>query len=81
LSKAENTLRNWLRPCQESPHCVLFADRLASEVVECSPAMGLFSTAKLIGTPPGNSGHRETVPMLTQQTLKEAISQALVLLK
>src|SRR6185503_15449540 len=31
-------------------------------------------TAKLIGAPPGYLGHRETVPMLTQQGLKDATS-------
>src|SRR5258706_7161200 len=30
--------------------------------------------AKLIGAPPGYLGHRETVPMLTQQTLADATS-------
>ena len=31
--------------------------------------------AKLLGAPPGYLGHRETVPMITQQALTEVISQ------
>jgi ATP-dependent Clp protease ATP-binding subunit ClpA len=36
---------------------------------------GEHEMAKLIGTPPGCLGHRETVPMLTQQQLTDAISE------
>ena len=42
--------------------------------VDCGEFQLDHETAKLIGAPPGYLGHRETVPMLTQQALKDATS-------
>lgn len=43
--------------------------------VDCGEFQMEHEMAKLIGAPPGYLGHRETVPMLTQQRLAEAISE------
>src|ERR1700694_1918940 len=42
--------------------------------VDCGEFQMEHEMAKLIGAPPGYLGHRETVPMLTQQRLEEATS-------
>jgi CheY-like chemotaxis protein/energy-coupling factor transporter ATP-binding protein EcfA2 len=42
--------------------------------VDCGEFQMEHELAKLIGAPPGYLGHRETVPMLTQQRLAEATS-------
>jgi CheY-like chemotaxis protein len=42
--------------------------------VDCGEFQMEHEMAKLIGAPPGYLGHRETVPMLTQQRLAEATS-------
>ncbi|HEY0763238.1 MAG TPA: AAA family ATPase [Pyrinomonadaceae bacterium] len=42
--------------------------------IDCGEFQLDHETAKLIGAPPGYLGHRETVPMLTQQGLKDATS-------
>ena len=42
--------------------------------IDCGEFQLEHEMAKLIGAPPGYLGHRETVPMLTQQHLAEAIS-------
>lgn len=42
--------------------------------IDCGEFQLEHETAKLIGAPPGYLGHRETVPMLTQQGLREATS-------
>jgi CheY-like chemotaxis protein/energy-coupling factor transporter ATP-binding protein EcfA2 len=42
--------------------------------IDCGEFQLEHEMAKLIGAPPGYLGHRETVPMLTQQTLADAIS-------
>ncbi len=44
--------------------------------IDCGEFQLDHETAKLIGAPPGYLGHRETVPMLTQQALKDATSPA-----
>lgn len=44
--------------------------------IDCGEFQLDHETAKLIGAPPGYLGHRETVPMLTQQGLKEATSHS-----
>ena len=44
--------------------------------IDCGEFQLEHETAKLIGAPPGYLGHRETVPMLTQQGLKEATSDS-----
>lgn len=43
--------------------------------VDCGEFQMEHEMAKLIGAPPGYLGHRETVPVLTQQRLAEAISE------
>src|SRR5258708_5170807 len=42
--------------------------------IDCGEFQLEHEMAKLIGAPPGYLGHRETVPMLTQQTLADATS-------
>ncbi|HJP95568.1 MAG TPA: AAA family ATPase [Pyrinomonadaceae bacterium] len=42
--------------------------------IECGEFQLGHETAKLIGAPPGYLRHRGTVPMLTQQPLKETTS-------
>ena len=42
--------------------------------IDCGEFQMDHETAKLIGAPPGYLGHRETAPMLTQQSLFEATS-------
>ena len=49
--------------------------------IDCGEFQLEHETAKLIGAPPGYLGHRETVPMLTQQGLKDANSDVPVLFK
>lgn len=44
--------------------------------IDCGEFQLEHETAKLIGAPPGYLGHRETVPMLTQQGLREAASES-----
>jgi ATP-dependent protease Clp ATPase subunit len=43
--------------------------------VDCGEFEMEHEVAKLIGAPPGYLGHRETVPMMTQQRLTEATSE------
>src|SRR5216683_6248401 len=43
--------------------------------IDCGEFQMEHEMAKLIGAPPGYLGHRETVPMLTQQRLAEATSE------
>ena len=43
--------------------------------IDCGEFQMEHEMAKLIGAPPGFLGHRETVPMLTQQQLTEATSE------
>src|SRR6202171_3175073 len=43
--------------------------------IDCGEFQMEHEMAKLIGAPPGYLGHRETVPMITQQALTEVISQ------
>src|SRR5256885_9823707 len=44
--------------------------------IDCGEFQMEHEMAKLMGAPPGYLGHRETVPMLTQQRLAEATSEA-----
>src|ERR1044072_6543876 len=44
-------------------------------IIDCCESQLDHETAKLIGAPPGYLGHRETVPMFTQQGLKDATSE------
>jgi ATP-dependent Clp protease ATP-binding subunit ClpA len=48
---------------------VLFGDRNAVVKIDCAEFQHSHEIAKLIGSPPGYLGHRETAPMLTQENL------------
>src|SRR6266576_751146 len=48
---------------------VLFGDANAIIKVDCAEFQHSHEIAKLIGSPPGYLGHRETSPMLTQENL------------
>lgn len=48
---------------------VLFGDRNAVIKIDCAELQHSHEIAKLIGSPPGYLGHRETAPVLTQENL------------
>ena len=48
---------------------VLFGDNNAVIKIDCAEFQHSHEIAKLIGSPPGYLGHRETSPMLTQENL------------
>jgi ATP-dependent Clp protease ATP-binding subunit ClpB len=48
---------------------VLFGDPYAIVKIDCAEFQHSHEIAKLIGSPPGYLGHRETSPMLTQENL------------
>src|SRR2546421_363924 len=48
---------------------VLFGDSNAVLKIDCAEFQHSHEIAKLIGSPPGYLGHRETAPMLTQENL------------
>jgi ATP-dependent Clp protease ATP-binding subunit ClpA len=48
---------------------VLFGDQNAVLKIDCAEFQHSHEIAKLIGSPPGYLGHRETSPMLTQENL------------
>jgi ATP-dependent Clp protease ATP-binding subunit ClpB len=48
---------------------VLFRDTNAVVKIDCAEFQHSHEIAKLIGSPPGYLGHRETAPMLTQENL------------
>jgi ATP-dependent Clp protease ATP-binding subunit ClpB len=48
---------------------VLYGDSNAIVKIDCAEFQHSHEIAKLIGSPPGYLGHRETSPMLTQETL------------
>lgn len=48
---------------------ILFGDRNAVVKIHCAEFQHSHEIAKLIGSPPGYLGHRETSPMLTQEQL------------
>ena len=48
---------------------VLFGDRNAVVKIDCGEFQHSHEIAKLIGSPPGYLGHRETSPLLTQENL------------
>lgn len=50
---------------------VLFGDRNAVVKIDCAEFQHSHEIAKLIGSPPGYLGHRETAPMLTQENLEK----------
>ena len=58
---------------------VLFADANAILKIDCAEFQHSHEIAKLIGSPPGYLGHRETSPMLTQENLDRMHSDELKL--
>ena len=58
---------------------VLFADTNAIVKIDCAEFQHSHEIAKLIGSPPGYLGHRETSPMLTQENLDRMHSDELKL--
>src|SRR5258705_4190146 len=48
---------------------VLFGDSKATIKIDCAEFQHSHEIAKLIGSPPGYLGHRETSPLLTQENL------------
>jgi ATP-dependent Clp protease ATP-binding subunit ClpA len=55
---------------------VLFDDPNAVVKVDCAEFQHSHEIAKLIGSPPGYLGHRETAPMLTQENLDKYHTEA-----
>jgi ATP-dependent Clp protease ATP-binding subunit ClpA len=51
---------------------ILFGDRNAVIKIDCAEFQHSHEIAKLIGSPPGYLGHRETTPLLTQENLEKA---------
>src|SRR5438270_4499388 len=58
---------------------VLFADTNAIVKIDCAEFQHSHEIAKLIGSPPGYLGHRETSPMLTQENLDRMHTEELKL--
>ncbi len=56
----------------EAASQVLFDDQYAVVKIDCAEFQHSHEIAKLIGSPPGYLGHRETSPMLTQENLDKA---------
>jgi ATP-dependent Clp protease ATP-binding subunit ClpB len=56
----------------EAAAAVLFGDPHAVVKIDCAEFQHSHEIAKLIGSPPGYLGHRETSPMLTQENLDKA---------
>lgn len=50
---------------------VLFGDVRAAIRIDCAEFQHSHEIAKLIGSPPGYLGHRETQPLITQEVLEE----------
>jgi len=48
---------------------VLFSDKNAIVKIDCAEFQHSHEIAKMIGSPPGYLGHRETTPLLTQENL------------
>jgi ATP-dependent Clp protease ATP-binding subunit ClpA len=58
---------------------VLFGDGNLITKIDCAEFQHSHEIAKLIGSPPGYLGHRETSPMLTQENLDRSHSETLKL--
>jgi len=58
---------------------ILFGDPRAVIKVDCAEFQHSHEIAKLIGSPPGYLGHRETRPLLTQEALQEFHTEKLQL--
>src|SRR5882757_2334154 len=50
---------------------ILFGDRNAVIKIDCAEFQHSHEIAKLIGSPPGYLGHRETQPLLTQENVNK----------
>lgn len=57
----------------------LFGDARACIKIDCAEFQHSHEIAKLIGSPPGYLGHRETHPMLTQEALNQWFTEELKL--
>ena len=58
---------------------VLFGDYRAVVKIDCAEFQHSHEIAKLIGSPPGYLGHRETQPMITQEVLEQHYTEKLKL--
>lgn len=58
---------------------ILFGDARAFIKVDCAEFQHSHEIAKLIGSPPGYLGHRETHPLITQETLSASHTDTLKL--
>src|SRR3974390_899916 len=58
---------------------VLFGDSRACIKIDCAEFQHSHEIAKLIGSPPGYLGHRETHPLLTQEALNQWFTEKLKL--
>ncbi len=58
---------------------VLFGDQNLITKIDCAEFQHSHEIAKLIGSPPGYLGHRETTPMLTQENLDRSHSEVIKL--
>jgi ATP-dependent Clp protease ATP-binding subunit ClpB len=58
---------------------ILFGDRRAIIKVDCGEFQHSHEIAKLIGSPPGYLGHRETHPLITQEALAASHTEKLKL--
>jgi ATP-dependent Clp protease ATP-binding subunit ClpA len=58
---------------------VLFGDAHAVVKIDCAEFQHSHEIAKLIGSPPGYLGHRETQPLITQEVLEEHYTERLKL--
>src|ERR1700730_7355206 len=58
---------------------ILFGDARAVVKVDCAEFQHSHEIAKLIGSPPGSLGHRETHPLITQETLAQSHTDKLKL--
>ena len=58
---------------------ILFGDPHAVIKVDCAEFQHSHEIAKLVGSPPGYLGHRETHPLITQETLAQYHTEKLKL--
>jgi ATP-dependent Clp protease ATP-binding subunit ClpB len=58
---------------------VLFGDARGVVKIDCAEFQHSHEIAKLIGSPPGYLGHRETQPLITQEVLEEHYTERLKL--
>ncbi|MBP6820048.1 MAG: ATP-dependent Clp protease ATP-binding subunit [Acidobacteria bacterium] len=58
---------------------VLFGDSMLITKIDCAEFQHSHEIAKLIGSPPGYLGHRETSPLLTQENVDRSHSETLKL--